>query len=130
MKTIHTSGKRKTSIARASLKQGKGIIKINNQLLDSLNSEFVKHKIQEPLILAKEIAKKIDIKVDVKGGGWQSQAEACRLAIGRSLVKFQTNLKKTFIDYDRTLLIADIRYKEPCKPNISKARKKRQKSYR
>ena len=130
MKAIHTSGKRKRAIARATLKPGKGIIKINNQLLDSFGSEFHKLKIQEPLILAKDTKNKVDIKVKVRGGGVTGQTDACRVAISRALVKFQANLKKIFLDYDRGLIVQDVRRKEPRKPNDSKARAKRQKSYR
>ena len=85
---------------------------------------------QEPLILAGDLAKKVDITVRISGGGINGQADACRLAIARALVQFDEKLKKTFNDYDRLLLVADVRRKEVCKPNDSKARAKRQKSYR
>ena len=90
-------------------------------------------KIQEPLILAgDDIVKKVNIDVNVNGGGWLGQCEASRLAIAKGLVQFtgSKKLEKTFLDYDRNLLVADVRFKEPYKPNDSKARAKRQKSYR
>lgn len=130
MKLIHTSGKRKTAVARATLKQGNGKIKINKKPLEIYQPEIARMKIQEPLILAKDIANKVNVSVNVKGGGWNAQAEAARLAIARALVEFQPSLKRIFLEYDRHLLIQDIRRKEPYKPNVSKARKKRQKSYR
>lgn len=133
MKSIHISGKRKKAIARATLNDGKGIIKINNQSLDNYSNKIAKMKILEPLKLAGDIPKKINIKIKVSGGGWQSQAEAIRLAIARGLVEFSKSdkLKSTFLNYDRHLLVADTRRNEPCKPNDSgKPRKKRQKSYR
>jgi len=130
MKTINTSGKRKTAIARAVLRPGKGIIRINSRLLDVYEPYFCKLKIMEPLILAGSIAKKIDIDVNVIGGGQMSQAESSKLAIGKALAEFQPSLKKVFLNYDRTLLVADIRHKEQYKPNDSKARRARQKSYR
>ena len=70
--------------------------------------------------------------VRVAGGGFMAQAEAIRLAIARGLVQSQKGeaLKEAFLKYDRHLLVADTRRKEMCKPNDSKARKKRQKSYR
>jgi|SRR3989344_1538865 len=132
-KSIHESGKRKRAIARATLNDGSGIIRINNQLLDHLNNKIARMKILEPLMLAGDIAKKIDIDVKVAGGGFQSQAEAVRLAIAKALVNHTKSdkLKNTFLEYDRHLLVADIRKNEPCKPNDSdKPRKKRQKSYR
>ena len=130
MKAIHKNGKRKTSIAKATLSKGKGIVRINSILLNNYTPEIARMKIMEPLILAGSQTKGFDIKVNVKGGGWSSQAEASRLAIARCLVESDKTLKKKFIDYDRHLIVADTRRKEMCKPNDSKARAKRQKSYR
>jgi len=132
-KIVHVSGKRKRAIARATLREGKGRIRINSKLLDTFEKEYVKDKIMEPLILAGNLSKGIDFEVKVNGGGWSGQAEASRLAIARGLVEWtkDKNLKQKFLDYDRHLLIADVRRKEVTKPNDSgKARKKRQKSYR
>ena len=86
----------------------------------------------EPLLLAEDVATKVDIDVHLNGGGVNSGAEAVRLAIARALVAYSGKeaLKQRFRDYDRNMLVADVRFKEPCKPNDSKARKKRQKSYR
>lgn len=132
-KIINTSGKRKRAVARATIVEGKGIIRINHLLLDNYSNELARMKIQEPLLIAGDIAKKVNININVFGGGWQSQAEASRLAIARALIEYTKSdkLKKDFLDYDRHLLVADTRRNEPCKPNDSgKPRKKRQKSYR
>jgi len=133
MKIVHMSGKRKRAIARVTLKDGKGIIKINNQLIESFEPKFARMKIMEPLILAGELTKKVDINVDVAGGGVISQAESARLAIARALVEYSksNSLKESFLKYDRHLLVADTRRKEASKPNRhGQARAKRQKSYR
>jgi len=131
MKIIHTSGKRKRAIARATLKQGKGIVRINKVVLDSLQPKLARLKLREPLLLAGAIADKVNINVNVAGGGIMSQAEASRLAIARALVQFDKKLEDVFLKYDRHLLIADVRRKEASKPNRhGKARAKRQKSYR
>jgi len=129
---IHVSGKRKSAIAKATLKKGKGIIRINSQLLSVYSPELAKLRIQEPLHIAGALSKTIDINIKVKGGGRQSQAEAVRLAIARALVEHSKDkkLKQDFLDYDKHLLIADVRRKEPRKPNDSKARAKRQSSKR
>ncbi len=130
-KIIQTKGKRKRAIARATLREGKGIIRINGMLLDSIEPKLARLKMREPLLLADDIADKVDIDVNVYGGGIMSQADASRLAIGRSLVKNNKKLEKIFLDYDRQLVVADVRRKEPSKPNRhGKARAKRQKSYR
>ena len=130
-KAINTSGSRKKAIARATLKEGTGKLRINNLPLSSIGSEMVRMKMQEPLLFAAEITPKVDIQVSVKGGGVISQADAVRLAVARALVVYNPKLKKTFLDYDRTLLVADVRQREPRKPNTGgKARQKNQKSYR
>ncbi|MBU3940687.1 MAG: 30S ribosomal protein S9 [Nanoarchaeota archaeon] len=129
VKTIKGSGKRKEAMAKATISKGTGKVKINNQLLDNYGHEIIVMKIKEPIILANN-PKDIDINVRVSGGGWSAQADAVRLAIARCLVEYNKNLKKTFLEYDRNLLVADTRWKETCKPNDSKARAKRQKSYR
>ncbi len=130
MKVIQTTGKRKTSVARATLREGKGIIRINSVLLDAFKPEYVKMKIQEPLMLSGGEYKKVDINVNVKGGGFFSQAEASRVAIAKALAEWNKELKKKFMEYDRTLLVSDIRRTEPQKPYRSAARRKRQKSKR
>ncbi len=130
MKKINTTGKRKRSIAKATASAGKGLIIINQKPLEMYEPEIARLRILEPLTIAGDKAKKLDIDVKVKGGGWNSQAEASRLAIARALVEFDKGLKQPFLAYDRQLLIADVRRKETRKPNDSKARAKRQKSYR
>lgn len=129
-KHIQATGKRKRATARATLYPGKGVIRINRQLLDTIKPEFIKERILEPLILAEDTASKVDINVNVIGGGWQGQTEAARSAIARALVEHNKKLKKTFLDYDRHLLVWDSRQRETRKPNDSKARAARQKSYR
>ena len=131
VKIIHQSGKRKRAIARATLRPGAGKITINNQLLDVYGSKLIRLKLMEPLVLAGNVVSAVDIDVDVAGGGCNSQAEAARLAIARTLAKYSKKLEKIFLGYDRHLLVADVRRKETHKPNChGKARAKRQKSYR
>jgi small subunit ribosomal protein S9 len=129
---INTSGRRKRSIARATLTEGKGIVRINSKLLDHYQPTLSRLKIMEPLMIASDISKKIDIEVQVNGGGYQSQTEAIRLAIARAMVQYSKDktLKQRFLDYDKHLLIADVRFAEASKPNDSKPRASRQKSYR
>ncbi len=131
MNNIHVSGKRKSAIARATIKQGKGIIRINNKMLDVYEPKIARMKIMEPMMLAGDSTKKIDVSIKVSGGGIASQAEAARLAVAKALAKFDNSLEKTFLNYDRHLLVADVRRKETHKPNRhGKARSKTQKSYR
>ncbi len=127
---LQATGKRKTAIAKATIKPGKGVVRVNKQLLNVYTPKIARMRIQEPLMLAAENVKGLNIDVTVAGGGWQSQADAVRLAIGRALVAHEKSLKKTFLEYDRHLLVQDVRQKEACKPNDSKARAMRTKSYR
>ncbi len=133
MKKINTSGKRKRAIARATACEGTGIIRINNILLDNYPQKMYRLKLREPLLLAGSYAQKINVDVTVDGGGINGQAEAARLAIAKALVELNkgSDLKERFLEYDRNFLVADVRRKEPAKPNRhGQARAKVQKSYR
>jgi len=130
-KVIHTSGTRKRSVARLTLKPGKGLVRVNGVMLDNFEPSLARMKIKEPLLLVGEMASKVHIDVNVYGGGVISQAEAVRQAMGKALSELGgEKIKRMLIKYDRSLLVADTRYKETRKPNDSKARAKRQKSYR
>ena len=132
MKLIQTTGKRKRAIARATLNKGTGKIKINSKDISLFGTQYYRLRLREPLIIGNNYSDKVDIDVKVQGGRVASQTDAIRLAIATGLVEFANDkkLEDAYLDYDRKLLVADVRRKEPCKPNYSKARKKRQKSYR
>lgn len=133
MNKIITSGKRKTAIARAVTIEGSGKIKINKKPYNTLNT-FDRLKIEEPLRISENILGKInfDVLINARGGGEKSQIEASRLALARAIVAFtkSKDVEKAFIEYDRNLLVADVRRKEAYKPGDSKARRKRQSSKR
>ena len=130
---LTVSGKRKTAIAKATIKSGTGIIRVNKKPLE-VYPFFQKLTLLEPIRIAQEVLKELpyDIEVNAKGGGVESQAEASRLAIAKSLVLFtkSAELKNAYLAYDRSLLVADVRRKEAYKPGDSRARAARQKSYR
>jgi len=135
IKKITVSGKRKEAIAKATIYPGTGIIKINKKPIETF--PFLRRLILlEPLRLSEDLLKEgvkaFDIDVNVHSGGAEAQIEASRLAIARALIAFtkSTDLKKAFLNYDRSLLVADVRRKEQRKPMDSKARARRQKSYR
>ncbi|HNZ52152.1 MAG: 30S ribosomal protein S9 [Candidatus Diapherotrites archaeon ADurb.Bin253] len=133
MSKIITSGKRKTAIAKAEIKEGNGKITINKIDYRNLH-KFDFLRIKEPLMITEKVLGKLnfDVKITVVGGGEKGQVEAARLALSRAIVKFtgSTELEDAFFDYDRNLLVADVRRKEANKPGDSKARSKRQTSYR
>jgi small subunit ribosomal protein S9 len=128
-KFAFTVGKRKKAVARAKIEAGKGKIEINSIPLEIWGNETLRLWIKEPLILAGELGKKIDITVNVKGGGLAGQAEAVRQAIARGLVEFfrSKELREKFLAYDRNLLVYDFRRTEPHKPSRSRAGSRRHK---
>lgn len=131
-KIVVTSGKRKTAIARAVIRPGKGRVRINRIPLPLVQPEVARLKIAEPLILAREIAEQVDIDVDVSGGGFMGQAEAARTAIARGLLEFSGDpqLRERMMEYDAKIFVSDPRRKEPKKFGGRGARARRQKSYR
>jgi len=132
VKTINTSGKRKTAVARATLKQGKGRVRINSVPLEIYGTELLRMKISEPLLLYPDGVTGVDVAIDVRGGGVMGQAEAARTALARGILKWHNDpqIKDLYLGYDRTLLVNDSRQKETKKPHGRGARKKFQKSYR
>ena len=134
MKIVQSTGKRKEAVARAVFKEGKGRVRINHVPLPLVRPEIAKSKIQEPLILAGDLADAVDIDVDAKGGGFMGQADATRIALARGMVKWtqDMSLREIYLDYDKTMLKGDSRRTEPHKPNASSKgpRAKKQKSYR
>lgn len=129
---ISESGKRKTAVARAIVKAGKGRVRINKIPVEVITPEISRSKIMEPLILSDDLWKGLDIDVNVSGGGFMGQAGAARMAIARAMVKWSKgpSLKEAYLDYDRTMLSGDSRRKEPKKFGGPSARRKKQKSYR
>ena len=132
-KVIVSSGKRKTAIARATIKEGKGRIRINGVPLEILSNELSRVKINEVFILAgADRREALDIKVKVRGGGFMGQAEAIRTAIARGLIEYfeDTSLKEKFVIYDKTIVSGDPRRTEPKHFGGRSSRSRFQKSYR
>ena len=132
MKIVNSSGKRKTAIARATIKEGKGRIRVNNKPIEIYEPELIRLKMSEPIEFAGNVIPNVDIDVNVYGGGIAGQAGAVRTAIARGLVEWTNDmaLRDAMAQYDRSLLVNDTRYKLPKKFGGRGARKRRQKSYR
>ena len=130
-KQIIERGKRKEAIARASIKAGKGTVRVNGVLLSSYPNYFARQIIEEPLSFMEQPLD-FDINISIRGGGIMGQAQAARTAIAKALVSFKKDdaLKKTFLDFDRSLLVDDPRRVEPKKFKGPKARARFTKSYR
>ena len=128
MDTVHTIGRRKTSIARIFMNEGKGAIIVNKKkYTDYFPTPTLQFKVQQPFMLTNTEGN-YDLNVTVKGGGTNGQAEAVRLAISRGLCKineeFRAELKP------EGLLTRDPRMVERKKFGQKKARKKFQFSKR
>jgi small subunit ribosomal protein S9 len=132
MRVVVSTGKRKTSLAKATFKDGTGRIRINGRPLEIQQPELARMRIMEPLILFGEGWKRYDIKVRTKGGGFMSQADAVRMAIATGLVKMSQDFeaRSKMIEHDRTMLVGDPRRTEPKKFGGPSARSRYQKSYR
>lgn len=97
-KVITATGRRKTSVARVWLKQGKGIITINDRSLQEyFGRETARMIVLQPFDVT-QTGTGFDIDVNVKGGGSSGQAGAIRHGITRALMQvnpeFRTPLKK------------------------------------
>ncbi|MHA1310905.1 MAG: 30S ribosomal protein S9 [Candidatus Helarchaeota archaeon] len=133
VKIVLTSGKRKTAIARATTKTGKGRIRVNKVPIEIIETDLAREIMMEPLYLIDEkLRNSIDIDVNVKGGGRMGQAQAVAIAIARALVQwFDTpEIKNLIMQYDRTLIAGDSRRTEPKKFGGPSARARFQKSFR
>lgn len=135
-KIIHSSGKRKMAIARSTVSEGKGDVRINSVPLKILQPELARDKIKVALILASDYVdlNKIKVNVNVHGGGAVGQADAVASSIARALIEWSESddLLSKYQEYDRTMIAGDHRLTEPHKPSQSSKgpRHKRQKSYR
>ena len=128
METIHAIGRRKTSVARIYLDKGKGGILVNKKnFKDYFSTPTLQYKISQPVILT-NTEKNYDIKIIVKGGGTNGQAEAIRLGISRALCKINEEHRSTL--KLEGLLTRDSRMVERKKFGQKKARKKFQFSKR
>ena len=127
------SGKRKTALARATVRLGNGRVRINNVPIEVYEPKLARDKILEPLLLTDDkVWNQLDINVTVAGGGYMGQAEAARMAVAKGILKWtkSTRLRSTLIDYDRTMIAGDPRRSESKKFGGPGARARDQKSYR
>ena len=129
----NTSGKKKTAVARATVREGTGRVRINSQPVELIEPELARLKMLEPFRIAdEELRDTVDIDVTVSGGGFAGQADAVRTAIARGLVEFTNDaeLRDAYMSFDRSLLVNDVRQSEPKKWGGPGARARYQKSYR
>ncbi|MCH2260145.1 MAG: 30S ribosomal protein S9 [Candidatus Thalassarchaeum betae] len=136
---VNMSGKRKTAIARATVRKGNGRIRINSKPIHIMEPELARRKALEPVQIAEAMGRlaDVDVSIIVQGGGQMGQVDAIRTAIARGFVKWNggaegddEELRDEYLRFDRSLLVNDPRRKEPKHQMGRGARKKWQKSYR
>lgn len=133
VETVNTSGKKKEAVARATVKEGEGRVRVNSRPIELVEPESARLKMMEPFrIGGGELRDEVDVEVNVEGGGYSGQADAVRTAIARGLVDWSgdAELREAFMEFDRSLLVNDSRHKEAKKFGGPGARARYQKSYR
>ena len=123
------TGKRKSSIAKVTLTEGKGNITVNGvDVHEYFPFETKVMDLKQPLVLTGN-DKNLDIDVTVKGGGFSGQTGAIRLGITRALIAYDANTDQSSEDSYRKVLktagfvTRDPRVKERKKPGLKKARR-------
>ncbi len=128
----NTSGKKKTAVARATARDGSGRVRVNSVPIELVEPEIARLKMLEPFRIVDGVRDAVDLDVSVEGGGFSGQADAVRTAIARALVQHTNDaeLRDAYMEFDRSLLVNDIRQTEPKKWGGPGARARYQKSYR
>jgi small subunit ribosomal protein S9 len=139
-------GKRKSSRAVATIAKGSGKVRINNTPAELMAPDVAKELVLTPLTLVSELRNRVDIDVQVHGGGFMGQAFASAVAISRALTgqekggkdprehpftkSVREEIRRKITEYDRHLLSGDSRQTESKKFGGPSARRRKQKSYR
>lgn len=121
-------GRRKTSVARVVLRNGSGVINVNNKEFEHFFPQLLS---REDILLPFKVTEtegKFDVKVNVKGGGTTGQAQAVRLSIARALIDLNPDYRPAL--KAQGLLTRDPRMVERKKYGQPKARKRFQFSKR
>lgn len=139
-------GQRKSSRAVATIAKGSGKVRINNTPAELMAPDVAKELVLTPLTLVSELRNRVDIDVQVHGGGFMGQAFASAVAISRALTgqekggkdprehpftkSVREEIRRKITEYDRHLLSGDSRQTESKKFGGRGARRRKQKSYR
>jgi len=94
MEVINTSGRRKTSVARAYVTKGSGKIEVNGRDYKEYFKTPTLHFYVTQSLKVSNALEEYDVKVNVAGGGITGQSQAIRLAIAKALVEMNADLKK------------------------------------
>ena len=124
----HSTGRRKTAVARVRMEPGSGTISINGRVVEEyLRRDALQMIMLQPLELT-ETRDRFDIRISTNGGGLKGQAGAACLGIARALIKYDPSLRPTL--KKSGFLTRDSREKERKKYGLAGARKRFQFSKR
>jgi small subunit ribosomal protein S9 len=125
---FYGTGKRKEAVARTRIYPGSGTIEINGRAFDEyFPRATLQMIIRQPLKLTRTLDK-LDIRVNVDGGGMSGQAQAVRHGISRALLEYDPDLRSVL--KRAGLLTRDARIKERKKYGLRGARARFQYSKR
>lgn len=128
MEVVNALGRRKTAVARIFVKEGNGSITVNKKdYKQYFPTGTLQYLVNQPLAIV-DMTGKLDITVNVNGGGVTGQAEALKLAISRALCKMNPENRPAL--KAKGLMKRDPRMVERKKPGQKKARKRFQFSKR
>ena len=128
MQYFDATGRRKYAVARVRITPGTGKRIINGKLMkEYLQREVLEMMVEQPLSLS-GLSDKLDLKVNVNGGGLSGQAGDIRHGVSRALCIYDESLKAEL--KKNGFLTRDSRMVERKKPGRPKARKKFQFSKR
>lgn len=115
------TGRRKKAVARVRIRAGSGKILINGRPLEEyFRIEQQRKSVVAPLVLA-GMQDKLDVIVRADGGGFNGQADACKLGIARALKKMDVGTESPL--RDAGFLTRDSRMKERKKYGLRGARR-------
>jgi len=119
--TYRGTGRRKRSVARVIIQSGKGNILVNGRELENyFPVEIVRQQAVLPLT-ANDLIGRIDVRVNVNGGGTSGQAGAIRHGIARALLEYDSGLRPAL--KAAGFLTRDSRKVERKKAGLKKARR-------
>jgi small subunit ribosomal protein S9 len=133
VKNYFVKSSRKKAKARCVVKKGVGKITINKTPIDTLFSGYKKEIILEPTNIVPEYFQKLDFSVNVSGGGVSGQIQTIRSCIAKGILEANNHkeeIREKFLNYDRHLIVDDVRQKESKKQLGPGARSKKQQSKR
>lgn len=115
-------GRRKESTARVRIMSGSGRFIVNDKEAPAYFTRFGDlQEVLTPLAVIGQDLARLDVTVQVKGGGVSGQTGAVKLGLARALVKMNPEWRPILRKHG--LLTRDPRVKERKKPGLKRARK-------